>query len=178
MIAWREPKRLIFLDETWFTTNMVRLYGYAPRGQRIIATIPHGHYKKLTFVGGLTVDGMIATKAFVGSMTAGTFIEYIEDVLLPATRPGDLLIMDNLPAHKTASVQETLRAFGIAYQYLPPYSPDLNPIEKSFSKLKRLARKAAERTIDGLQKQVGNWVGSLRPEECVNYFKNAGYAAT
>jgi len=178
IITMHAPKRLIFLDETWFVTNMTRLFGFAPRGQRLHASVPHGHYKKITFVGGLTTQGIIAPKVFDGSLNADIFSDYIEKVLAPVTRPGDLLIMDNLSAHKTTLVRATLEKHKIAYQCLPPYSPDLNPIENAFSKLKHLARKAAERTIDGLTKLIHRLIGDIRPVDCINYFKNCGYPAT
>jgi transposase len=154
---------------------MYRMYGYAPCGQRLESAVPFGHYKRLTFVAGLTSDGIIAAEAFVGSMTSRRFAKYIENVLAPVTRPGDRLILDNLPAHKTKLVQQTLARHKICYQYLPPYSPDLNPIERVFSKMKRFARHAAERTLEGLQALVPTFIARFDFQECSNYFRGCGY---
>ena len=143
-------KRLIFIDETWFTTNMTRTRGYAPRGERLISFVPHGHWKTTTFVGGLTRKGLIAPMLLDGPMNSVTFKAYIEQVLAKETRPGDLVILDNLSSHKTAEVRRTFADRGIRVLFLPPYSPDLNPIENVFSKLKRLVRSAAQRTVEGL----------------------------
>jgi transposase len=170
--------RLIFLDETWFTTHMTRLYGYALCGQRLTATVPHGHWKTTTFVGGLTTNGFIAPMVLDGPMTGAAFTAYIEQVLAPEVRPGDLLILDNLSSHKTAAVQAALKACHLNYLYLPPYSPDLNPIENAFSKFKRLVRTAAERTLDGLWDTLGKLLDQFRPAECVNYLRHCGYPAT
>lgn len=177
-VARDRAQRLISLDEAWLSANMTRPHGYAPVGQRLIASVPHGHWKTTTFVGGLTLDGFIAPMVLDGPMTSGAFIAYVEQVLARSTRPGDLLILDNLSSHKTAGVQAALRRCGIAYRYLPPYSPDLNPIENAFSKLKRLVRAAAERTMDGLWNAVGRLIDQFRPTECANYFRHGGYPAT
>jgi transposase len=157
---------------------MTRLYGYAPRNERLVADVPHGHYLKLTFVAGLTTDGLIAPHRFVGSMNEARFLDYIQRVLAPATRPGDLLILDNLSSHKTAKVRRALSRRGIAVQYLPPFSPDLNPIEMAFSKLKRLARTAAARTLDALQVLVDRLATTMGKRESRNCIKHAGYLAT
>jgi transposase len=174
-VAAAAPERLIFLDETWFTTAMGRLYGYAPRGQRLVDTLPLGHWKRLTFVAGLTSDGMIAPRIFDGSMTGDRFEDYLRRALIPRSRPGDVLVMDNLPVHKTRSVRAVLKGSGIAVRYLPAYSPDRNPIEQAFSKLKRLARTAAERTGEGLKKLVRSLPRKLHPDECRNYVLHCGY---
>jgi transposase len=174
----KAAKRLIFLDETWFSTNMSRLFGYAPSGQRLIATVPHGHWKTTTFVGGLTAQGFIAPMVLDGAMTAAAFTAYIQQVLVKETRPGDLLILDNLSSHKTSGVRITLQACGIEYLYLPPYSPDLNPIENAFSKLKRLVRSAAERTVEGLWKAIGKLIDCFPADECCRYIRHCGYLAT
>lgn len=174
----RAAKRLVFLDETFFTTNMARRHGYAPRGQRLEQPAPHRHFKTTTFVGGLTRDGIIAPMIVDGPLTASLFTAYIEPTLVPESRPGDLLILDNLSVHKTAGVQAALRAGGIAYLYLPPYSPDFNPIENAFSKLKSLARKAALRTVETLEAGIGKWIDMIRPQESGNYLGHCGYHAT
>lgn len=177
VIVDHDPRRLIFLDETWFTTSMSRLYGYAPRGQRLIDALPYGHWKTTTFIGGLTTRGLIAPMVLDGAMTAAAFTAYIEQVLVHETRAGDLVILDNLSSHKTASVKQAFENCEIDYLYLPPYSPDLNPIENAFSKLKRLVRSAAQRTVDGLWKAIGKLIDRFNPAECCNYFRHCGYAA-
>lgn len=177
-VGERAARRLIFLDETWFSTHMTRLYGYAPRGQRLVAAVPHGHWKTTTFVGGLTAQGFIAPLVLDGPMDAAAFTAYLRQVLAPETRPGDLLVLDNLSSHKTAGVQATLKSHRIDYLYLPSYSPDLNPIGNAFSKLKRLVRTAAERTVEGLWSAVGELIDGFQPDECLNYIRHCGYTAT
>lgn len=157
---------------------MDRLYGYAPCGRRLVETLPYGHWKTTTFVGGLTLRGFIAPMVIDGPMTADVFTAYIEQVLAKETKSGDLVILDNLASHKTAKVQATFQRHGIGYMYLPPYSPDFNPIENAFSKLKRLVRSAAERTIDGLWNAIGRLLDQYRCIECRNYFRHCGYVAT
>jgi len=143
-----------------------------------VDAVPGGHWKVTTFVGGLTRQGFIAPMVLDGPMDGATFRAYIEQVLALEVRRGDLVILDNLSAHKTAAVRAAFARCGIAYLYLPPYSPDLNPIENAFSKLKRLVRSAAERTIDGLWRAIGNLIDQFRPAECRNYFQHCGYYAT
>jgi transposase len=157
---------------------MNRLYGYAPRGERLLDFVPYGHWKTTTFVGGLTVRGLIAPMVLDGPMNGAAFTAYIEQVLAKETRRGDLVILDNLPSHKTAAVSAAFERQQIQYLYLPPYSPDLNPIENAFSKLKRLVRTAAERTVDGLWSAIGHLINQIRPAECRNYFRHCGYNAT
>lgn len=157
---------------------MSRLYGYALRGERLVDYVPHGHWKTTTFVGGLTAEGFIAPMVLDGAMNAAAFTAYIEQVLAKETRPGDLVILDNLSSHKTAGVRAAFERCGIDYLYLPPYSPDLNPIENAFSKFKRLVRTAAERTVEGLWNAIGRLLDRFRPDECRNYFRHCGYAAT
>jgi transposase len=176
LVIDQRARRLIFLDETWFSTAMTRLRGYAPRGQRLIDAVPHGHWKITTLVCGLTGRGLIAPMVLDGALDGDAFAAYVEHVLAKETRRGDLLILDNLPAHKTAAVRAALERCGIAHLYLPPYSPDLNPIENAFSKLKNLARSAAERTIEGLWSALGQLIDLLQPPECHNYFRHCGYA--
>jgi transposase len=166
------------LDETWFTTAMDRLFGYAPRGQRLVASVPHGHWKTTTFVGGLTTRGVIAPMVLDGAMDGATFAAYVEQVLAPEARAGDLVILDNLSAHKTPAVRAAFARCRLRYEYLPAYSPDLNPIENAFSKLKRLVRSAAERTVEGLWTAIGRLIDRFTPAECRNYFRHCGYAAT
>jgi transposase len=168
---------LIFLDETGFTTAMTRPGGYAPRGRRLPAAVPHGHWKTTTFIAGLTARGLIAPMVLDGPMDAAAFTAYVEQVLAREARRGDLVILDNLPAHKTARVRAALTRCRIAYLYLPPYSPDLNPIEKAFSKLKALLRKAAERSIESLWAYLGQVLDKFGPDECRSYFRSCGYPA-
>jgi len=177
-VAERAPSRLIFLDETWFSTSMARLFGYAPQGQRLVDVLPYGHWKITTFVGGLTERGFIAPMVLDGPMDGASFTAYIEQVLTQEARRGDLVILDNLSAHKTAAVQAAFTRCRIDYLYLPPYSPDLNPIENAFAKLKRLVRGAAERTVDSLWRTIGRLINQFQRRECRNYFRHCGYHAT
>jgi transposase len=173
-----DPDRLVFLDETWAKTNMARATGYAPRGQRLVEPVPHGHWHTTTFVCGLRADGFIAPVVIDGAVNGELFRAYVEQQLAPALRRGDVVVMDNLGAHKVAGVREAIEAAGGQLLYLPPYSPDLNPIENAFSKLKRLLRSAAERTVNGLWRRIGQLLDAFRPEECRNYFRHCGYTAT
>lgn len=156
---------------------MARRYGRAPRGQRLRAAIPHGHWKTTTFVAGLRVTGMTAPLVFDGPINAQVFEAYVEQFLAPTLRPGDVVIMDNLSSHKGPKVRAMIEAAGASLRYLPPYSPDFNPIENAFAKLKALLRKAAERTVEGLWSAIGQCVDLFSPSECQNYFVAAGYDA-
>jgi transposase len=167
----------VFIDETWVKTNMVRTHGRAPRGQRLRAGAPHGHWRTTTFVGALTQRGMIAPFVLNGPINRIAFEAYVEQVLLPELRSGDIVIMDNLGSHKGQAVRRALRAAGAKLFFLPPYSPDLNPIEQVFSKLKTLLRKADERTVQATWKRIGQLLDCFAPTECANYLKNAGYAS-
>lgn len=155
---------------------MVRLRGRAPRGERLVAKVPRGHWKTITFVAGLRVRRLTAPCVIDAPMDGDTFRAYVEQILAPTLRPGDIVIMDNLPAHKVAGVREAIEARGARLLYLPPYSPDLNPIEQLFAKLKAFLRKAAERTIPGLWNKIGQLLDNLSSSECANYFRNVGYA--
>ena len=156
---------------------MARLHGRAPRGRRLRAAIPHGHWKTTTFVGALRLSGMTAPMVLDGPMTGAWFLAYVQQVLAPTLQPGDVVILDNLPAHKISAVREALEATGAQLLFLPPYSPDFNPIENAFSKLKALLRKAAARTIDELWAAVASAIDTFTPTECNNYFAAAGYDA-
>ena len=169
------PARLVFVDETGAATNMARRYGRSPRGQRLDGPIPHGHWKSTTFVGGLTTRGFVAPYVLDGAMNGAIFRAWVEQMLAPELRPGDIVIMDNLAAHKVAGIREAIEARGAELRYLPPYSPDLNPIEQAFAKLKALLRKAAERTVDGLWNAIGQLLDLFPPAECANYLANSGY---
>jgi transposase len=170
-----DPDRLVFIDETWAATNMARLRGRAPKGERLRAGIPHGHRKTTTFVAGLRLTGMVAPMVLDGPINSAAFQAYTDQFLVPELRPGDIVIMDNLGSHKGEGIRAAMEAAGAALFFLPPYSPDFNPIEKAFSKLKALLRKAAERTVDGLWNKIGEILSVITPKECANFFACAGY---
>ena len=157
---------------------MARRYGRAPKGERLRAAVPHGHWKTTTFVAGLRLDGLVAPFVFDGPMNALTFEAYVEQFLVPELKAGDIVVMDNLSSHKRSKVATLIKAAGASLLYLPPYSPDFNPIEKLFAKLKALLRKAAERTIDGLWRAIGKCLDKFTQRECANYFEAAGYEPT
>jgi transposase len=173
-----DPARLVFIDETCTTTAMVRLRGRSPRGKRLVGYAPHGHRKTITFVAGLRQSGMTAPFVLDGAMNGPMFLAYVTQFLAPTLKRGDTVIMDNLPVHKVAGVQEAIEVVGATLLYLPPYSPDLNPIEMAFSKFKALLRKAAERTIPGLLRRIGRIAESFSPRECRNFLRHAGYVQT
>lgn len=170
-----DPAKLVFIDETGLSTKMARLRGRAPRGERCRAGMPHGHWKTTTFTGALRLTGMTAPFVYDGAMNGNVFLAYIEQVLIPTLSAGDIVVMDNLPAHKAAGVRQAIEAAGVRLMFLPPYSPDFNPIENAFSKLKALMRAKAERTIKALWDAVGSVIEQFTPTECANYFKAAGY---
>ena len=172
-----DPETLVFIDETGASTKMARLHGRAPRGERLRGAIPHGHWKTTTFVGALRLSGMTAPMVLDGPMTGEWFLAYTRQVLVPTLRPGDVVILDNLPAHKVGAVRETIEGVGARLLFLPPYSPDFNPIENAFAKLKTLLRKAAARTVDELWKVIGASLDAFGPAECANYFTSCGYDA-
>ena len=156
---------------------MARTRGWAPRGERLLAAVPHGHWKTSTFVGALRWEGLSAPLVLDGAINGEYFLAYVKQALVPTLRPGDVVILDNLSSHKVAGVREAIEAVSAEIWYLPPYSPDFNPIENLFSKLKALLRKAAERTQDGLWNKIGELVAVFTPEECQNYFRHCGYSA-
>jgi transposase len=172
-----DPERLVFIDETAASTKMARLYGRAPKGQRCRAAIPHGHWKSTTFTAGLRLNGIAAPMVLDGPMNGIVFLAYVEQVLVPELKPGDVVIMDNLPAHKVSGIREAIEAVGASLLYLPPYSPDFNPIEMAFSKLKALLRRAAARTLPELWKAIADAINQFTPSECRNFFQAAGYDA-
>jgi transposase len=161
-----DPSKLVFIDETGTSTNMTRLRGRCRRGQRLVAKVPHGHWKMTTFVAGLRKDGMTAPFVVDAPMNGEIFLTYLEQCLAPTLAPGEIVMMDNLPAHKVAGVRETIEAIGATLRRLPPYSPDLNPIEQSFAKLKAHLRKAGERSISALWDRIGTILETFTPEEC------------
>jgi transposase len=167
----------VFVDETAATTNMARRYGRRRRGQRLRCGVPHGHYKAITFVFGLRLRGVVAPKAYDHAMNADTFEAWLAHHLLPTLEEGDIVVLDNLKAHKSPTVAEILARKNCTVRYLPPYSPDFNPIENAFAKLKALRRKAAQRSVEGLWATIGHITGLFTPAECANYFTHAGYDA-
>ncbi|MES0217219.1 IS630 family transposase [Mesorhizobium sp. C280B] len=170
-----DPAKLVFIDETGLSTKMARLRGRAPRGERCRAGVPHGHWKTTTFTGALRLTGMTAPFVYDGAMNGNVFLAYVEQVLVPTLSKDDIVVMDNLPAHKAGGVRDAIEAAGASLLYLPPYSPDFNPIENAFAKLKALLRAKAERTITALWNTVGSVLDLFTPAECANYFKAAGY---
>jgi transposase len=173
-----DPARLVFIDETSTNTSMVRLRGRCPRGERLIGYAPHGHWKTITFVAGLRHRRMVAPFALEGAMNGPMFLAYVQQGLVPALKRGDVVVMDNLPVHKVAGVEEAIEAADATLLYLPKYSPDLNPIELAFSKLKAHLRTAAERTITQLRRRIGRIINSFTAKECRNFFRHAGYGQT
>ena len=173
-----DASKLVFIDETGFTTNMVRRYGRCPAGQRLLCKTPYGHWRTTTFVAALRRDGLSAPMALDGPMNGETFRAWIEQFLVPTLKPGEIVIMDNLPSHKVTGISDAIEATGARLRYLPPYSPDLNPIEQVFAKLKALLRKAAERTVEATWRRIGQLLDRFTPQECANYLRNAGYAST
>jgi transposase len=173
-----DPAKLVFVDETGASTKMARLYGRAKRGRRGGGRIPWGHWKTVTFVAGVRLDGFTAPFVIDCAMNGAIFIEYLQQCLVPTLRPGDIVIIDNLPAHKRYEVRQIIEAAGATLLYLPPYSPDLNPIEQSFAKLKAHLRKAKERTVPALYDRIGQVLECFEPTEFPNYFRKSGYALT
>ena len=173
-----DPARFGFLDETATTTNLTRRYGRGAADQRLVAAVPHGHWRTTTFVAGLRQAGIVAPLVLDGPMTGAAFRAYVEQSLAPALAPGDVVVLDNLAAHKLAGVREAIAAAGASILYLPPYSPDLNPIEQLFAKLKALLRKAAARTKDELWSIIGRLLDAWAATECPNYLRHCGYGST
>jgi len=169
------PQRLGFIDETWATTAMARRYGRARRGRRVVAAVPHGHWKTTTVVAALRHDGLTVPCVFDGAINGARFLAYVEQALAPTLRAGDVVVMDNLAAHKVAGVRAAIAARGARLLYLPPYSPDLNPIEHAFAKLKALLRTAAARTLEVLWHAIGRLLDAFSPAECAHYLAHAGY---
>jgi transposase len=165
----------VFVDETAANTTMDRRYGYAPRGQPVVGSVPHGHYKSLTFTAALRADGLVATQVLDGPMTGQRFREYVTGVLVPALRPGDTVVLDNLPCHKSAAVRAAVEAAGCRLAFLPPYSPDLNPIELAFAKLKRLLRSDGHRAVPTLVTFLEAARFAFRRDECAAYIRHCGY---
>ena len=194
-----DPKKLVFIDETWASTNMTPRYGRCERGQRLLADTPFGHWKTTTFVAALRHDGITAPCVFDGPpqplttvappINGAKFLAYVEQVLAPTLSPGEIVVMDNSPlargvwraplgSHKVAGVRKAIEAAGATQCFLPAYSPDFDPIEQVFAKLKNTLRKMASRTVDALWDGIGTALDNFPPTECFNYFRNAGYGST
>jgi len=177
--AWQgrfDARRLVFIDETWAKTNMTRLRGWAPRGHKLVAKVPHGKWRTLTFLAALRHDRIDAPAVLDGPINGRSFLAWVEQMLVPTLTPGDIVVMDNLGSHKGQAVRRALRSVGAKLLFLPPYSPDLNPIEQGFAKLKTLLRKADERTVDATWRRIGSLLDAFPPHECANYLRNSGYA--
>jgi transposase len=180
-VEWREnqgkldPEHLVFIDETWAKTNMTRTRGRSFRGTRLVARVPHGHWKTTTFLAALRSSGLTAPLVVDGAVNGAIFSAYVKQQLAPTLRPGDIVIMDNLSAHKVSGVRAAIEARGATVAYLPPYSPDLNPIETVFSKFKTLLRSAAKRTVDALWHTCGKLLDEFPEPECRNHIRHCGY---
>jgi transposase len=173
-----DPARLVFIDETWAKTNMTRSHGRCTRGKRLVAKVPHGRWRTLTFLAGLRHDRITAPCVIDGPINGRSFLAYVEQVLAPTLSPGDVVIIDNLGSHKGKAVRQAIRGAGAKLFFLPPYSPDLNPIEQAFAKLKTLLKKADERTLEATWRRIGSLLDCFTAQECANYLRNAGYAST
>jgi transposase len=170
-----DPERLVFVDETWASTNMARRYGRCLRGERLRMSVPHGHWKTTTVIAGLRTSGIVAPFVIDCAVDRHVFETWVEQVLVPELRTGDIEVMDNLSSHKGPRVEALIQAAGAELRYLPPYSPDFNPIENAFAKLKALLRKEAARTVDALWSAIGRLVDLITPAEAINMFAAAGY---
>jgi transposase len=175
MQAWLDPRQLVFIDETSASTNMTRRYGRGARGERLVCKVPHGHWKTSTFVAALRHNRITAPLLLDGPMNGPSFLAYVEQILAPTLRLGDVVIMDNVSTHKVAGVREAIEACGARLLYLPPYSPDLNPIEQFFSTFKSILRKVAARSISALWNAISSAVKAFSPRECAAYLGHAGY---
>lgn len=172
-----DPSKLVFIDETWIKTNMAPLRGWAPKGRRLIGRVPNGHWKTLTFLAALRHDRIDAPCVFDRPINGQCFQAYVQRLLVPTLKPGDIVIMDNLGSHKSNAVADAIRSAGARLIFLPPYSPDLNPIEQVFAKLKHLMRNAKQRTVTTTWRRLGKLLDQFSPDECANYIQNAGYAS-
>lgn len=183
-LRWRaemlglDVRKLVFIDETGFRTNMVRLYGRALRGKRLVAHAPCGHWKTTTFVAALRHDQLTAPMVLDGAMNGRVFLQYVRQVLAPTLAPGDIVVMDNLSSHKAAGVRQAIEKVQAKVVYLPPYSPDFNPIEMVYSKLKRLVRSAGKRNVEELWSYLGQTLNRFPGDECRRYLRHCGYTAT
>ena len=172
-----DPRRLVFIDETWIKTNMAPLRGWGVKGKRLRGFAPYGHWRTLTFLGALRWDRLTAPCVFDGPINGQCFRAYVEQQLVPVLEPGDIVVMDNLGSHKSAAVRKMIMAAGARLWFLPPYSPDLNPIEQAFAKIKHWMRIAQKRTVEDTWRHIGHLVSTIEPSECANYLENAGYVS-
>jgi transposase len=172
-----DAESLVFIDETWAKTNMTRERGRCLRGQRLLGRVPFGKWRTTTFVAGLRCDAIIAPMVLNGPIDGPSFQAYVEQFLVRELRPGDIVVMDNLGSHKSPKIRAAIEAAGATLRFLPPYSPDLNPIEMAFSKFKSALRKAAERQVEALWRRIGQALDLFTPSDCASYFKQAGYAS-
>jgi transposase len=170
-----DPAKLVFIDETWASTNMAPMYGWAPKGERLCVGIPHGHWKRTTFIAGLRLTGLTAPMVLDGSINGASFLDYVKRVLAPTLTPGDIVVADNLSSHKSDQARQAIEAVGAKIRFLPPYSPDFSPIENAFSKFKSLLRRAAERSVGALQQTIMRLAETFTPAECENFFAACGY---
>jgi transposase len=173
-----DPERLVFLDESGAQTDMTRTRGRAPKGQRVVAAVPAGHWKVVTVIGAVRTTGPFAAATIVGATDSDVFRAYVREVLAPQLRPGDVVVMDNLSPHKAPGVREAIEAAGATLRYLPPYSPDFNPIEPMWSKVKGVLRSLAARSVDALHDAIGVALSAITPADCVGFFRHCGYIAT
>ena len=173
-----DPNRLVFIDETWIKTNMAPLRGWGVKGKRLRGFTPHGHWRTMTFLAALRCDRITAPFVIDGPINGAWFRTYVDTLLVPTLKPGDIVVMDNLGSHKGKAVRQAITAAGARLWFLPPYSPDLNPIEQTFAKIKHWMRMAQTRNRDDAWRQVGHLLDTITSDECANYFKNAGYAST
>jgi transposase len=172
-----DPRRMVFIDETWIKTNMAPLRGWGLRGKRVIGHAPYGHWRTMTFVAALSIDNLQAPCVFDGPINAASFKAWVDQCLVPTLRPGQIVIMDNLGSHKSLAVKQAIHATGARLWFLPPYSPDLNPIEQTFAKIKHWMRMAGQRSIDNVQNELGNLIKTITPHECSNYIHAVGYGS-
>lgn len=172
-----DPSKLVFIDETWIKTNMAPLRGWSQKGHRLRGFAPHGHWNTMTFLAALRCDQMTAPCVIDGPMNGDWFHAYVDQVLVPTLKPGDIVIMDNLGSHKSKAVRNAIKAAGARLWFLPPYSPDLNPIEQTFAKIKHWMRMAQKRTVEETWRYVGQLISTFTPKECQNYLKNSGYGS-
>lgn len=173
-----DPARLVFIDETWIKTNMAPLRGWAQKGQRLRGFAPHGHWNTMTFIAALRCDRLTAPCVIDGPINGDWFRAYVDQILLPTLKPGDIVIMDNLGSHKSKAVRDSIKSAEARLWFLPPYSPDLNPIEQTFAKIKHWMRMAQKRTIEDTWKHVGKLVSNFKPAECQNFIRHTGYGST
>lgn len=172
-----DPRRLVFIDETWIKTNMAPLRGWGRRGKRLKGYAPHGHWHTMTFIAALRCDRLTAPCVFDGPINGECFRAWVDQQLIATLKPGDIVILDNLGSHKAKAIRATVRAAGARLWFLPPYSPDLNPIEQAFSKIKHWMRLAQKRSVEETWRHLGRLIESIAPHECANYLENAGYAS-